>query len=336
MSDYIIARPAGDVLDYHEVGAVNGIAKLNGSAQLETAQVPTSIAGIMAYQGTWNATTNIPAIPAASSANNGWYYIVATAGSTSVDGLSYWRINDMILSNGTIWEMIDNNAAVADEIVNGVTNVAPSENAVFDALAGKADTGHTHLSADISAVIAATNLATPDSIAKRDASGNARFVASAAVDDVVVKSEIAAIPAATALATPSTLVKRDVAGRTAMAPSSVASDAVIKADVIGYVEFDALDIEYNLLPGDNIIGVTATATIEARINLPLPSLVNEFGSVIGKTFTIKDEGNNAAVHNILLVVPGGVPLNGVVANQTFVTSGGTINLYSTGAGWYSY
>lgn len=40
-------------------------------------------------------------------------------------------------------------AAVEDAIANGVTTIAPSQNAVFDALAGKSDIGHTHVVADI-------------------------------------------------------------------------------------------------------------------------------------------------------------------------------------------
>ena len=39
--------------------------------------------------------------------------------------------------------------AVADAIVNGVTDVAPSQNAVFDALALKAAATHTHVAADV-------------------------------------------------------------------------------------------------------------------------------------------------------------------------------------------
>jgi hypothetical protein len=40
-------------------------------------------------------------------------------------------------------------AAVQDAISNGITDVAPSQNAVFDALALKSDVGHTHVVADI-------------------------------------------------------------------------------------------------------------------------------------------------------------------------------------------
>lgn len=40
-------------------------------------------------------------------------------------------------------------AAVADAINNGTTDVAPSQNSVFDALAGKSDTGHGHAISDV-------------------------------------------------------------------------------------------------------------------------------------------------------------------------------------------
>lgn len=46
---------------------------------------------------------------------------------------------------------------IADEINNGVTNAGPSQNAVFDALAGKAALSHTHLSADITDASAGGN-----------------------------------------------------------------------------------------------------------------------------------------------------------------------------------
>lgn len=61
------------------------------------------------YKGTWNATTNSPSLVngSASSSNLGWFYIVAVAGSTSVDGLAEWNIGDIIYSNGTSWLLMD-------------------------------------------------------------------------------------------------------------------------------------------------------------------------------------------------------------------------------------
>lgn len=49
---------------------------------------------------------------------------------------------------------------VEDAIVNGVTDKAPSQNAVFDALTGKAATGHTHVAADVTNFNAAAQAAT--------------------------------------------------------------------------------------------------------------------------------------------------------------------------------
>tara|TARA_R110000772_G_scaffold2190_1_gene7552 strand:- start:228 stop:1919 length:1692 start_codon:yes stop_codon:yes gene_type:complete len=72
--------------------------------------------GGLVYQGTWNASTNTPTIPAAIASNMGFYYIVATAGTTSVDGEADWAINDWIISNGTAWSKIDNSEKTAAEI----------------------------------------------------------------------------------------------------------------------------------------------------------------------------------------------------------------------------
>jgi hypothetical protein len=68
--------------------------------------------GGLSYQGTWNATTNSPTIPAAASGNNGWYYYVATAGATSIDGIADWGVGDWIISNGAAWQKIDNSDIV--------------------------------------------------------------------------------------------------------------------------------------------------------------------------------------------------------------------------------
>jgi hypothetical protein len=68
--------------------------------------------GGLSYQGTWNATTNSPAIPAADPSNNGWYYFVATAGTTAIDGISDWGVGDWIISNGATWQKIDNSETV--------------------------------------------------------------------------------------------------------------------------------------------------------------------------------------------------------------------------------
>ena len=74
--------------------------------------------GGLSYQGTWNASTNTPTL-ASSTGVNGYYYIVATAGSTNLNGITDWQIGDWLLFNGTVWQKIDQSNLVTS--VNGQT-----------------------------------------------------------------------------------------------------------------------------------------------------------------------------------------------------------------------
>ena len=79
------------------------------------------IVGGLDYQGTWNATTNTPTL-ASGVGTNGFYYVVATAGSTNLDGITDWQIGDWAIYNGTAWQKIDQ--------TNLVTSVAGRTGAV--------------------------------------------------------------------------------------------------------------------------------------------------------------------------------------------------------------
>lgn len=91
-----------------EKGLANGYAGLDAGGKVPASQLPASLFGALTYQGTWNASSNSPAIPAASGANKGWYFKVATAGSTTVSGGNDWKVGDWIVSNGASWDKIDN------------------------------------------------------------------------------------------------------------------------------------------------------------------------------------------------------------------------------------
>lgn len=94
-------------------GQANGYASLGADGKVPTAQLPDAIVGAMVYQGVWNATTNNPTIPAAASGNKGHYYKVSVAGSTNIDGITDWKVGDWIVSNGTMWDKIDNTEQVS-------------------------------------------------------------------------------------------------------------------------------------------------------------------------------------------------------------------------------
>ena len=89
--------------------------------KVPTNQLPSAILGALTYQGTWNASTNNPAIPAASPSNKGWYYVVSTAGTSSIDGVADWEIGDWAVSSGAGWGKIDNSDKVSS--VAGKTGV---------------------------------------------------------------------------------------------------------------------------------------------------------------------------------------------------------------------
>ncbi|MER9652542.1 pyocin knob domain-containing protein [Mesorhizobium sp. M0152] len=96
-----------------EKGNANGYAALDGTGKVPAAQLPSALFGSLSYQGTWNANTNTPTIPAASAANKGQYYKVATAGAVTVDGVNEWKVGDWIVSSGTVWDKVDNTDQVA-------------------------------------------------------------------------------------------------------------------------------------------------------------------------------------------------------------------------------
>ena len=81
-----------------------------------------SISGSTVYKGTWNASTNSPTITSGTG-TNGNYYIVSTAGSTTVDGVSTWIVGDWIIFNGTtnVWQKIGYQTVTS---VNGITGGA--------------------------------------------------------------------------------------------------------------------------------------------------------------------------------------------------------------------
>lgn len=56
----------------------------------------------LVYEGTWNAATNAPALRSRSG-DEGALFRVTTAGTTNVDGLSSWAVNDFAMFDGDQW-----------------------------------------------------------------------------------------------------------------------------------------------------------------------------------------------------------------------------------------
>jgi ribosomal protein L35AE/L33A len=65
-----------------------------------------NVGGTLSYQGTWNASTNTPTL-ASSTGTSGYYYVVGTAGSTNLNGITDWKVGDWAIFNGSTWQKID-------------------------------------------------------------------------------------------------------------------------------------------------------------------------------------------------------------------------------------
>lgn len=121
-SDHVHAYPTAaqvGAVSTTQIGAANGVASLGADGKVPSAQLPASTVGGLNYQGTWNASTNAPTIPAAAAGNKGYYYKVSVSGTTVVDTISNWMIGDWIVSNGVTWDKVDNTESVSS--VNGST-----------------------------------------------------------------------------------------------------------------------------------------------------------------------------------------------------------------------
>jgi hypothetical protein len=95
-------------------GAANGVASLDGTGKLSVSQIPAALVGALQYEGTWNASTNSPAL-VSGTGTKGQYYKVSTAGTTAIDGESQWNVGDLIIFNGTTWDKVD---GIASEVLS--------------------------------------------------------------------------------------------------------------------------------------------------------------------------------------------------------------------------
>lgn len=106
VSTATITPAAIGAINVNQLGVANGVATLDATGRLTTAQTPTALVGALVYQGTWNATTNTPTITSGVG-TKGHYYKVSVAGSTTIDGNNTWQVGDQIVFNGTTWDGID-------------------------------------------------------------------------------------------------------------------------------------------------------------------------------------------------------------------------------------
>jgi len=105
-------------------GSATAIPSLTVNAQGQITSITTNALNSPAYQGTWNAATNTPTLTSSVGTNNN-YYIVSTAGTTTLNGISLWSVGDWAIFNGTTnaWEKVlgSSSEAFSSISVTGLT-----------------------------------------------------------------------------------------------------------------------------------------------------------------------------------------------------------------------
>lgn len=76
---------------------------------LKTVSSIVNAIGALNYKGTWNASTNSPAL-SSGAGTKGDYYVVSVAGTTSLDGVSNWGVGDWATFNGSVWQRVEGGA----------------------------------------------------------------------------------------------------------------------------------------------------------------------------------------------------------------------------------
>jgi hypothetical protein len=76
---------------------------------LKTVSSITNAIGALNFKGTWDANANSPVL-ASSVGTKGDYYVVGTAGSTNLNGISNWGVGDLATFNGSVWQRVEGGA----------------------------------------------------------------------------------------------------------------------------------------------------------------------------------------------------------------------------------
>ena len=180
----IISLSSGRVINVGEVVAQDLAEKIkvitNGGGTSQSvidtlaslqAQI-TAISGFVTYEGTWNASTNTPAL-ASSVGTKGEYYVVSTTGTTNLNGITTWTQGDWAIFNGSVWEKVDNTDLVTS--VAGRTGAITLTTADVSGLGTIATQAANNVSITGGSITGITDLAVADGGTGASTAPNARI-----------------------------------------------------------------------------------------------------------------------------------------------------------------
>jgi hypothetical protein len=279
-------------------GSANGVATLDAGGTVPLAQLPASIQGGVSYQGSWNAATNIPALTS-SVGTKGFYYVVATSGTTNLNGITDWLVGDWAIFNGSVWEKIDNTDNVAS--VNGYTGVV---------VLAASDVGAPPTSR---AVSAGTGL-----------SGGGDLTTNRTIS--IANTAVTAASYGTASAVPSFTVN----GQGQLTAASDVTIAIANTQVSGLGTMSTQAASNVLITGGSISGITDLAITDGGTGASTAQgAMNSFAGAVTSGSYLRGNGTNVVMNTIQVADVPTLNQNttGTAANVT-----GTVALLNGGTG----
>jgi Chaperone of endosialidase len=126
-----------DPATFSSVSSITGVDKLvvvtgSGTKNISYNDLFGGVLGSLNYRGSWDAAANTPNLTAAcTTGTKGYYYVVSTAGTTSIDGSSSWNVGDWVVCNGSIFQQVQTTNGVSS--VFGRTGTITAQNGDYTA-----------------------------------------------------------------------------------------------------------------------------------------------------------------------------------------------------------
>ena len=122
-------------------GQADGIMPLDSSGKAPLAYIPDSLIGQVKFKGVWDAATNSPVLPSATT-SMGHYYVTSVAGAYG--GIDY-GVGDWCISDGTTWGKVDNSDAITSFAgrVGAILPISSDYSAFYLGLHAQADDAAT-------------------------------------------------------------------------------------------------------------------------------------------------------------------------------------------------